>query len=90
MNVDESPRADDLSHAISEPLPGRQLLLELVRDVSRYPAAVDESLDYLALLLRELFDLFSQKLSLLVTSSSLSLCQFMIGPVQITRPDFGR
>jgi hypothetical protein len=44
-----------------EPLPGGQLLFELARNVARYPAAVDESLDYLALLFRELFELFSQK-----------------------------
>ncbi len=43
-----------------DPLPEGQLILELARDVASYPAAVDESLDYLALLFRELFDLFSQ------------------------------
>jgi hypothetical protein len=37
------------------------LLPELARDVARYPAAVDVSPDYLALLSRELFDLFGQK-----------------------------
>jgi hypothetical protein len=47
--------------AAYEPLPEGQLLLELARDVARYPAAVDESLDYLALLFRELFELFSQE-----------------------------
>jgi hypothetical protein len=31
------------------------------RDVARYPAAVDESLDYMALLFRELFEFLSQK-----------------------------
>jgi len=46
--------------AACEPLPEGQSLLELARDVARYPAAVDESLDYLALLFGELFDLFSQ------------------------------
>jgi hypothetical protein len=39
--------------AACEPLPEGQLLLELARDVARYPAAVDESLDYLTLLFRE-------------------------------------
>jgi hypothetical protein len=47
--------------AACEPLPEGQLLLELARDVARYPTAVDESIYYLALLFRELFELFSQK-----------------------------